>query len=207
MSEFVHKFIAPTTDETRTLLLLHGTGGDENDLIPLGQTLLPGAGILSVRGRVMEGGMPRFFRRFAEGVFDLDNLREEAVGLSEFLPKAAQEYGFDPSKIIAIGFSNGANFGHSLMGLYPNLLSEAVLIRAMTTMPELEYSELAGKRVFISSGKSDPILPVADAENLADQLRKGGADVTHLWLDAGHNLTRGELGEIKEWLADESKSA
>ncbi len=207
MSEFVHKFIPPTTDETRTLLLLHGTGGDENDLIPLGQTLLPGAGILSVRGRVMEGGMPRFFRRFAEGVFDLDNLKEEAAALELFVRNSAKYYDVHPEKFVGIGFSNGANMAHSLMGLYPEQLSEAVLIRAMTTMPELEYSGLAGKRVFISSGKSDPILPVADAENLADQLRKGGADVTHLWLDAGHNLTRGELGEIKEWLADESKSA
>lgn len=200
MSEFVHKFIPATSDETRTLLLLHGTGGDENDLIPLGQTLLRGAGILSVRGRVLEGGMPRFFRRFAEGLFDLDNLREEAAALNEFLPQAAAQYGFDPSKLVGIGFSNGANMAHSLMGLYPTSLAEAVLIRAMTTMPELEYSGLDGKRVFISSGKSDPILPVADAENLADQLRKGGADVTHLWLDAGHNLTRGELGEISAWL-------
>lgn len=200
MSEFVHKFIPATSDETRTLLLLHGTGGDENDLIPLGQTLLPGAGILSVRGRILEGGMPRFFRRFAEGLFDLENLREEAAALNEFVPQAAAQYEFDPSKVVGVGFSNGANMAHSLMGLYPALLSEAVLIRAMTTMPELEYSNLAGKRVFISSGKSDPILPVADAENLADQLRKGGAEVTHLWLDAGHNLTRGELGEISAWL-------
>lgn len=200
MSELVHKFIAPSTDETRNLLLLHGTGGDENDLIPLGQTLLPGAGILSVRGRVLEGGMPRFFRRFAEGLFDLDNLREEAEALNGFVATATNQYGFDPSKVVGVGFSNGANMAHSLMGLYPSLLSGAVLIRAMTTMPDLEYSNLAGKRVFLSSGKSDPILPISDAENLADQLRKGGADVTHLWLDAGHNLTRGEVGEIAVWL-------
>lgn len=200
MSEFVHKFVPATTDEKRTLLLLHGTGGDENDLIPLGQTLLPGAGILSVRGRISEGGMPRFFRRFAEGVFDLDNLREEASALLGFVEKAAQEYEFDSAHVVGVGFSNGANMAHSLMGLYPSLLSEAVLIRAMTTMPELQYKGLEGKRVFISSGKSDPILPVEGAQNLAEQLRKGGADVTHLWLDAGHNLTRQEIGEIAAWL-------
>lgn len=200
MSEFVHKFVPATTDEKRTLLLLHGTGGDENDLIPLGQTLLPGAGILSVRGRISEGGMPRFFRRFAEGVFDLDNLREEASALSAFVEKAAQEHGADSAHIVGVGFSNGANMAHSLMGLYPGLLSGAVLIRAMTTMPEHVYAGLEGKRVFLSSGKSDPILPVSDAENLARQLREGGADVTHLWLDAGHNLTRQEIGEIAAWL-------
>ena len=200
MSEFVHQFVSATTDEKRTLLLLHGTGGDENDLIPLGQTLLPGAGILSIRGRISEGGMPRFFRRFAEGVFDLDNLREEASALSAFVEKAAQEYGIELARIVGVGFSNGANMAHSLMGLYPGLLSEAVLIRAMTTMPEHIYAGLEGKRVFLSSGKSDPILPVSDAENLARQLREGGADVTHLWLDAGHNLTRQEIGEIAAWL-------
>ena len=198
--EFVHQFLPAGTDEARTLLLLHGTGGDENDLVPLGQTLLPEAAILSPRGRVLEGGMPRFFRRFQEGVFDLDSIREEADALARFLADAAVEYAFDPTQVVAVGFSNGANIAHSLLMLHPNVLSTVVAIRAMTTFPDFKPAGLAGKRVFISSGKTDPIVPNSDAEFLANQLLSGGADVTHFWVDAGHNLTRGEIASIRDWL-------
>ncbi|MBC8065724.1 MAG: alpha/beta hydrolase [Chlorobia bacterium] len=200
VSEFIHRFVPASSSDHRTLLLLHGTGGDENDLVPLGQTILPGAAILSPRGRVLEGGMPRFFRRFAEGVFDLDNLREEAGLLASFVESSAKEFDFEPGQVIGVGFSNGANMAHSLMGLFPGLLSGAVLIRAMTTMPEFEYRGLEGERVFLSSGRFDPILPNADAESLARQLSTGGADVTHHWVDAGHNLTRGEIEVIQAWI-------
>ncbi|HJP82882.1 MAG TPA: alpha/beta hydrolase [Fimbriimonadaceae bacterium] len=202
MSEtFIHRFEPGVEGETRTLLLLHGTGGDENDLIPLGQTVLPGAAILSPRGRVFEGDFPRFFRRFAEGVFDLENLYAETAALAEFVVEAAGRYAFDLRRIVALGFSNGANMAHSLMMRHPNVVQDAVLIRAMTTLPELQPTGLEGKRVFLSSGKVDPMMPVDDVEFLANQLRSGGADVTHHWVDAGHNLTRAELGTIHDWLA------
>jgi phospholipase/carboxylesterase len=198
---FVHRFEPGVEGETRTLLLLHGTGGDENDLIPLGQTVLPGAAILSPRGRVLEGDLPRFFRRFAEGVFDLENLYAEATALGEFVSQSATRYNFELEKVIALGFSNGANMAHSLMMLHPNVVQDSVLIRAMTTWPDFKPSGLEGKHVFLSSGRVDPMTPVDDAEFLANQLRSGGADVTHHWVYAGHNLTRAELGTIHDWLA------
>jgi phospholipase/carboxylesterase len=202
---FIHQFLPATNpEEQRTLLLLHGTGGDEQDLIPLGQTLLPGAAILSPRGHISEGGMSRFFRRFGEGVFDLENLKEEAAALAEFVRQSASQYGFDPNKVVGVGFSNGANMAHSLLLLHPETLKDVVAIRAMTTFPDAKAEGLQDKRVFISSGRFDPIVPTTDAENLARQLREGGADVTHHWVETGHNLTREEVVEIAAWLSPKS---
>jgi phospholipase/carboxylesterase len=199
---FIHRFIpADNPNEKRTLLLLHGTGGDENDLVPLGQTVLPGAAILSPKGRIDEGGMARFFRRFAEGVFDVPNIIEEADALADFVAGAAQEYGFDRARVVAVGFSNGANMAHSLLMLHPEVVQEAVLIRASVTLPDLALQNLEGKRVFMSNGKSDPLMPIPEVEALAAQLRTAGAEVTQLWLDAGHNLTRSEVDDIRTWLA------
>ena len=201
-TSFIHRFIpADNPNEKRTLLLLHGTGGDENDLVPLGQTILPGAAILSPRGRISEGGMARFFRRFAEGVFDVPNIHEEANALAEFVSAAAQEYGFDPRNVVAAGFSNGANMAHSLLMLHRDTIQEAVLIRAMMTLPDLTPLSLEGKRIFMSNGKSDPIMPIPEVEALANQFKTAGAEVTQLWLDAGHNLTRTEVDDIRTWLA------
>lgn len=200
---FIHRFV-PATDpeEKRTLLLLHGTGGNENDLIPLGETLLPGAAMLSPRGHIDEHGAFRFFRRFAEGVFDVENLRDEAAALADFVAVAARKYGFDASRVVAIGFSNGANIGHSLMCLHPQTVQDGVFIRAMVTLPELKASGLEGKRVYLSTGKMDPIVPNENALQLEAQLKAGGATVTHHWVDAGHNLTRGEIDAIRDWLTE-----
>src|SRR5574339_57152 len=140
--DFVYRFEPAAGNEGRTLLMLHGTGGDENDLVPLGQTLLPRAAILSPRGRVLEHGMPRFFRRFEEGVFDLESIRFEAGSLAQFLELAAEKHGFDANQVVAIGFSNGANIAHSLLALHPGSLSAVVAIRAMTTFPDLQMSGL-----------------------------------------------------------------
>ncbi len=200
MSEFVHRFIPATGEEKRTLLLLHGTGGDENNLVPLGDAILPGAAILSPRGRISENGMPRFFRRFAEGVFDLDNLREETNALADFVAASAKEYGFDPGKVVAAGFSNGANIASTVMLLRPETLSEGVLIRAMVTLEDAQPTGLEGKRVFLASGRFDGMVPTENANQLADQLRSGGAEVTHYWAEAGHNLTREEIDAIRDWL-------
>ncbi|MCC7230850.1 MAG: alpha/beta hydrolase [Fimbriimonadaceae bacterium] len=200
---FVHRFVPATNpEEKRTLLLLHGTGGNENDLIPLGETVLPGAAILSPRGHIDEHGAFRFFRRFAEGVFDIQSIREEAAGLAGFIAASARKYGFDPSRVVTIGFSNGANIGHSLMCLHPDAVHDGVFIRAMVTLPDLQASGLAGKRAFLSTGKLDPIVPNENALQLEAQLTSGGAEVTHHWVDAGHNLTRNEIDAIRVWLAE-----
>jgi predicted esterase len=199
---FEHRWV-PASDaaEKRTLLMLHGTGGDENDLIPLGETLLPGAAILSPRGRISENGMPRFFRRFAEGVFDLDDLRLQASDLADFIGDAARRYGFDPSRVTAVGFSNGANIAGGLLLLRPEVLEAAVMLRPMVTLEPDPMPDLSGKRVFLANGQVDPMVPVENANRLAQMLRQAGADVTHEWLPGGHNLTRQEIVAATEWLA------
>lgn len=185
----------------RTLLLLHGTGGDENDLIPLGETLDPAANLLSVRGRVDENGSNRFFRRFREGVFDQENMREETEALAAFVKAAAEEYRFDIEDMYAVGFSNGANIGASLMIRNPEVLRGAFLMRAMVPFEPASTPSLMGIRVLIASGEFDQMVPRMAAERLAMILVQGGADVEHLWLPVGHKLTRDELDHAKEWLA------
>jgi len=183
-----------------TLLLLHGTGGNEDDLLPIGRTIDPEASLLSPRGRVDEEGANRFFRRFRENVFDLENMRQETEALAEFLSSAATGYGFDPGQVYAVGFSNGANIAVSLMLRRPELLRGAFLMRALVPFEPETTPDLSRVRVLLASGDADPLVPHALAEQLAGLLRKSGAEVEHLWLHAGHNLTRQELVEAKRWL-------
>jgi predicted esterase len=178
---------------------LHGTGGDENSLVPFAQTLLPGAAILSPRGRILERGMPRFFRRFAEGVFDYDNIREEADALAAFVSAAAEEYELDPAKVTAIGYSNGANAAWSALLRHPELASELVLFRPMVTLAE-ETPSLTGKRIWVGAGRYDPIVPNESVDQLVEQMRALGADVTVNWLEGGHELTRQEIDVASTWL-------
>ncbi|MFI5385321.1 MAG: alpha/beta hydrolase [Fimbriimonadales bacterium] len=199
VESFKHRWI-PGAGE-RTILLLHGTGGNEDDLIPLGQTLDPAASLLSPRGRVDEHGSNRFFRRFAEGVFDQENMLQETQALASWLRDASVAYGFDPEQVFAVGFSNGANIGASLLLRHPELLRGAFLMRAMVPFEPSSPPLLAGKRVLISSGESDPMVTRDQAERLAEILRSGGADVEHLWQPTGHNLTRAELDLARKWLA------
>jgi predicted esterase len=196
---FHHRWFSGTSG--RTLLLLHGTGGDENDLIPMGQTLDPAANYLSPRGRVDENGSNRFFRRFGEGNFDQENMRQETEALAVFLASASETYGFDPKGVYAVGFSNGANIGASLLLRHPEALRGAFLIRAMVPFEPETPPALLGTRVLISSGEFDPMVPRANAERLAAILVQGGADVEHVWAPVGHNLTRQELDHGREWLA------
>jgi phospholipase/carboxylesterase len=196
---FHHKWLPGTS--SRTLLLLHGTGGDENDLIPMGQTLDPSANLLSVRGRVDEQGAHRFFRRFGEGNFDQENMLNETEALASFLSTASAEYGFDAEQVYAVGFSNGANIGASLLLRHPEALRGAFLIRAMVPFEPESPPALMGTRVLISSGEFDPMVPRANAERLAAILVQGGADVEHVWAAVGHNLTRQELEHGREWLS------
>ena len=196
-----HRFVPGSPGESQTLLLLHGTGGDEDDLIPLGRTLLPGAALLSPRGQVLERGMPRFFRRLAEGVFDEADLRARTAELAEFVAWAGASYGFDPRRITAVGFSNGANIAGSLLLLRPDVLAGAVLFRAMVPLVPDTRPDLGGVRVLIGAGRADPVVPVSEVERLAALLQEGGADVTLEWADGGHQLTPGDIEAAQAWLA------
>ena len=189
------------TDDT-TLLLLHGTGGNENDLIPLGQELAPGAAILSPRGQVSEHGAPRFFRRLAEGVFDMEDLVFRTHELAEFVEKAAEEYGFGPEKLVAAGYSNGANIAASLILLHPGLLSAAILFRSMVPLEPEVTPDLSGMPIFVAAGTRDQMIPPDNTERLAGILREASAEVDLRWRDVGHPLTHEEVEEARDWLSN-----
>ena len=196
--DFIHRFVPATLPDRPPLLLLHGTGGDENDLLPLGQDISPGSALLSPRGKVLEHGMPRFFRRLAEGVFDLDDLKARTSELASFITAAREAYQLGPG--IALGFSNGANIAASLLLTQPDVLGGAILLRAMLPFEPDEKPQLEGKPVLMLSGKADPFMPVASRERLATLLAESGARLTHRTLDAGHNLTQNDLYLATEWL-------
>jgi phospholipase/carboxylesterase len=189
------------SDPGVTLLVLHGTGGDENNLVSLGRELAPGAAILSPRGKVSEYGAPRFFRRLAEGVFDHEDLVFRTHELADFIEAAAKEYGFDLSRLVATGYSNGANMAASLMLLRPELLRAAVLFRAMVPFEPEKMPDLTGMPVFMASGRWDRMIPPESSSRLAEILRQAGADVDLRWRDTGHGLTYEEVAEAREWLA------
>jgi predicted esterase len=197
---FVHHYVPGTAPGAPTLLLLHGTGGDERDMLPLVQHLMPEAGALSPRGKVLERGMPRFFRRLAEGVFDLEDLRVRADELADFVAAAAAEYHFDPTRVVAVGFSNGANIASAVLLLRPGVLAGAALFRAMVPLVPETQPTLSNTHVLISNGRSDPLVSVAESERLAAMLRAAGADVTLAWQAGGHTLTQGDLAIARTWL-------
>lgn len=200
---FIHRFVSPPAGSTsRTLLLLHGTGGDENDMIPLGRELDPTAALLSPRGKVLENGMPRFFRRLAEGIFDEEDVIRRARELADFVGAAAARYEFDPKRVIAAGYSNGANIAAAIMLLRPGVLAGAVLFRAMVPLKPPVMPNLAQTRVLLSSGKRDPIVPVENAERLAAMLREAGASVALRFEGAGHALVSGDIEAAREWLTN-----
>jgi len=198
---FVHKFVASQTGQhAGTLLLLHGTGGTENDLLPLGRSLGPDYNLLSPRGKALENGMARYFRRLSEGVFDIEDLKFRTHELAAFAEKASPAYDFDLDKIIAVGFSNGANIGASLLLLCPRLLAGAILLRPMVPLePEIK-PDLNGISVLIMSGRNDAVVPENQAEALAGMLLGAGADVTLNWHDAGHAVTNDEVIQARKWL-------
>ena len=196
--DFIHEFISGSSN--RTLLLLHGTGGNERDLIPLGRELDPTAALLSPRGKVLENGMPRFFRRLAEGVFDLEDLKNRTNELADFVAAAAQHYGFAPEKVVAAGYSNGANIAASLLLLRPEILSAAILFRAMVPLVPERQPNLSRVRVWIGAGTDDPIIPTSETKRLAELLRKASADVTIRHFPAGHGLTMADVEAARDWL-------
>ncbi|MFG1347092.1 alpha/beta hydrolase [Xanthobacter autotrophicus DSM 431] len=194
---FTHRFVPATDPAAPPLLLLHGTGGDENDLLPIGRMLAPGAALLSPRGKVSEGGMPRFFRRLAEGVFDEQDVVRRANELADFIAEARAAYGLPAP--VAVGFSNGANIAAALLMLRPEALSGAILLRAMVPLAAPPAGTLPGTPVLILSGAADPIVPRGNAERLADELTRRGGQVEHKVLSGGHGLTPADVAAARAW--------
>lgn len=195
---FIHRFIPETREGLPPLLLLHGTGGDENDLVPLGEQLLPGAALLSPRGKVMENGMPRFFRRLAEGVFDLEDLKARTAELAGFIAAARKAYGL--AAPVAVGFSNGANIAASLLLSQPDALAGAVLLRAMLPFEPQPQPDLTGKPVLLLSGNSDQMISAASSKRLVEVLQAAGAELVYKSLPTGHGLTQNDLTIAANWL-------
>jgi len=201
---FIHQFIpASNRPDQTTLLLLHGTGGNEQDLIPLGRELYPRAAILSPRGKVLESGMPRFFRRLAEGVFDIEDLRFRTRELADFVEKASKVYGFDLRYIISVGYSNGANIASSLLLLSPEVISSAVLFRAMVPFMPEKVPDLTTKNIFMGAGEYDPIVSREQTEMLFRLFKRSGANVAIYWQEnSGHELGYDEISAAKDWLSN-----
>ena len=206
---FIHQFIpASTRPDQVTLLLLHGTGGNEEDLIPLGRELYPRAAILSPRGKVLESGMPRFFRRLAEGVFDLEDLKFRTHELADFAKKASKVYKFNLRHVISVGYSNGANIASSLLLIHPEIITSAVLFRAMVPFMPEKVPNLSGKNIFIGAGQYDPIVPREQTETLFGLFKNAGANVVlHFQENSGHELGYDEISAAKDWLSTLPKNS
>jgi phospholipase/carboxylesterase len=198
--DFLHEFVPGTS--SRTLLLLHGTGGNERDLIPLGRELDPNSSLLSPRGKILENGMPRFFRRLAEGVFDLEDLKTRTNELADFVAAAVRHYKLAAEHIVGVGYSNGANIAASMLLLRPEIMHAAVLFRAMLPLVPDTLPDLSSVRNWIGAGDQDPIIPTSETQRLVKILRSAGADVTIRVFHAGHGLTNGEIEIVKQWLTN-----
>lgn len=201
-----HVYKAGSRPDAPTLLLLHGTGGSENDLIGLASLIAPGAAVLGVRGNVSENGMPRFFRRLAEGVFDEPDLIARTAELGSFLDAAAEEYGFDRTNVYALGYSNGANIAASLMFHQAGVFKGAILHHPMVPLRGLELPDLTGLPVFIGAGENDPIVSRSETEELASLLSGAGANVEIHWERQGHQLTRTEAAAAADWFKAQASS-
>jgi phospholipase/carboxylesterase len=195
---FVHRFEPARRLEAPPLLLLHGTGGDENDLLQLGRLVSPGSALLSPRGKVIENGMPRFFRRHAEGVFDEDDVRLRANELADFIEAASGAY--RTGKPIALGFSNGANIAAATQLLRPDALAGAILLRAMVPLTHPPKVDLSGRQVLMISGLHDPIVARENAAELQSLLATRGANVESHALPIGHQLSQADLTLARRWI-------
>ena len=202
--DFVHRWVPGQGDVV--VLALHGTGADENDLIPLARGVAPDASVLSPRGKVSEMGAPRFFRRLAEGVVDVEDLIARTHALADFVVASATNYGFDADRVVALGYSNGANIAGSVLFLRPEVLAGAALLRPMAPfkpgeLPGGAAPDLSGKRVLVSAGERDPLIPSPSTDSLVAQLSGAGAEVTDRRHNAGHELIQGDVAALTEWFA------
>ena len=194
-----HIFKQGTDVNAPVLVLLHGTGGTEQDLLPLAEVVAPESSVLSIRGNVLENGMPRYFRRLAEGVFDIEDLIFRTKELHDFLDQAAAQYGFDRRNVVAIGYSNGANIAGSLLFHYEGSLRAAILHHPMVPIREVQLPDLTGVPIFIAAGENDPICVPQETEELNALLAGAGADVTVHWERFGHRLTATEVDAAALW--------
>ena len=199
LADVVHRYVAGTDPSRPPLLLLHGTGGNEDDLIGLGAAVAPGAALLSPRGQVLENGMPRFFRRLADGVFDEADLERRAAELARFIADARTAYTIPAP--MALGFSNGANMAAALLLLHPESLAGAVLLRGMAPLSAAPSANLAGKPVLLLSGSADTMIPAAKARRLAEELTARGAAVDHTTVPGAHGLSTRDVDLAQDWLA------
>jgi predicted esterase len=199
MSALVYRYVPGNRPET--LLLLHGTGGDESDLLGIGQLVLPGAGLLSPRGPVIENGMPRFFRRFAEGVFDVEDVKRRAAELGNFVREKAAEHGFDPARVMAFGYSNGANIAAAMLLTGAAAFPRSVLVRTMVPLEPETPADLTGTEVLLASGIYDPLANARQTSHLASLLKNAGATVTEHTEPSGHQMTQGDIEAAGKWLA------
>ncbi|MEV6413547.1 alpha/beta hydrolase [Kribbella sp. NPDC051718] len=201
MSDRPHVWLPGTG--TPPLLLLHSTGGNEEQLLPLRAQLSPSSPVLSPRGTVLEDGMARFFRRFEEGVFDEDDLRARADELAEFLTESEKEYGVPAGSWLAVGFSNGANMASALLLRHPDSLAGAILLGAMVPFADAgpEDESLKGKRVLIVNGNHDPMATAGQTQTLAGNLRRRAADVEVRGFEGGHTIDPRQLPGIKQWIS------
>jgi len=198
----IHLFQKGSDPDAPVLLLLHGTGGNERDMLPLAKMIHPGSSVLSVRGNVLENGMPRFFRRLAEGVFDEQDLIFRTEELYAFLDQASVEYGFERDNIVAAGYSNGANIAGSLLFHYEDAFRGAILYHPMVPLRGIALPDLTGTPVFIGAGKNDPICPLPETEELIRLLEEAGSSVTLQWEMYGHQLTQGEVQASAIWFKE-----
>lgn len=194
-----HIFKQGTNSEAPVLLLLHGTGGTEQDLLPLAEIISPASSVLSVRGNVLENGMPRFFRRLSEGIFDEEDLIFRTDELNQFMDEAAIEYGFNRRNMVAVGYSNGANIAGSLLFHYKDALQGAILHHPMVPRRGIELPDLKALPVFIGAGSNDRMCPPHETEELAKLLMEAGASVLVHWEQFGHQLTSSEIAQAAAW--------
>jgi phospholipase/carboxylesterase len=197
---FIHNFIPVQNGDGKVLVLLHGTGGNEDDLLTVAQMIDERAAVLAPRGKVLENGMPRYFRRFAEGVFDVEDLKFRTNDLANFIMDASKKYQFDLDSVTAVGYSNGANVGASLLLLRPESLRNAILLRTMIPLVPEKLPDLSGKRVFISGGRLDSMIPQNKTIELEKILKKAGAQVKLNWEESTHALVENDIVKAQTWL-------
>jgi predicted esterase len=199
---FRHVYRPGTGTTPYTLLLLHGTGGDEHDLVPLADIIAPGVTLISPRGQVIENGAPRFFRRFAEGVLDVNDWRERSQALADFVASVCAEQGIAPNTLLTVGYSNGANIAQGLLLLRPEVLGGAVLFRPMFITDDVPVKDLSGRSVLLLGGESDPIMAPEDLPQIAELLQKRSASVTVKTVKGSHGLVPEDINAARHWLAE-----